>query len=602
MPQIVWTARADGHHDSFNRRWSEYTGMATTDSAGDGWTAALHPDDLDETRARWRHAHTTGAPYEVQYRLRRADGVYHWHLARALPRRDDADQVLRWVGTCTDIDEQKRTEDALRFLAGATPVLSASLDYAQALVSVARLAVPRLADFCAVDVLGPGGAPQRLAAVHVDPARVALVEELGRREHLVANDRCEPATVLRTGASRLREAVDDELECDAPTRRLLRELGVRSSMCVAIHGRGRPIGAITLGTCSEGLLGEDKQRRGLETIERSARAQTQLIDDLLDISRIISGKLRLDPRPIDPVDPVLAAFEAVLPAAEARGVRMTRVLATSAEAIVADPDRLQQIVWNLLTNAVQFTQRGGSVHLRLRRVDSHCEIHVEDSGQGIPPQFLRHVFELFRQADADLSRKHGGLGIGLAITRHLVELHGGTIEARSGGEGEGAQFLVRLPIAPIRASEAARGGPDFECPPELAGLRVLVVDDEPDVRELLVAVLEHCRVEVRAVASAAEALAAVPAFRPDVLVSDIGMPGEDGYELVRKLRALPVEAGGRLPALALTAFARTEDRARALLAGFQMHISKPLDPSELMVVLANLSGRVGGPPVPKDSR
>jgi signal transduction histidine kinase/CheY-like chemotaxis protein len=450
---------------------------------------------------------------------------------------------------------------------------------------------------------------------------------------------------------------------DDPRRSLVHAVGTRSWLCVPIRGRGRAIGAITLGAAGSGrrfasadlrvaedlavrvsvavenarlyhdaqeanrakdqflatvshelrtpltaILGwtrmlrspqldEDRRRRGLETIERSARAQTQLIEDLLDISRIISGKMRLEPRPIDPADPIEAAFEAVLPAAEAKNVRMTRVLATNAGPIVADPDRLQQVVWNLLTNAVKFTPKGGSVKVHLRRDESSAEITVSDTGQGIPTAFLRHVFELFRQADAEFTRKHGGLGIGLAITRHLVELHGGTIAVHSEGEGHGATFTVRLPLGPLRVRpEAPEIDPsptgELHCPVELAGLRVLIVDDEPDVRELLTAVLDRCKAVVFAAASVHEALALLQQHRPDVLVSDIGMPGEDGYALIRQVRALPAEAGGKIPALALTAYARMEDRTRALLAGFQMHVPKPLDPTELVVVLANLADRV----------
>ena len=555
-------------------------------------------------------------------------------------------------------------EQQYRFLAEATAVLAGSHDHRATLTEVARLAVPRIADYCAIDLLGADGSVQRLAASHADPAQVPRLLALGACEADRQDTPGCAAQALRSGVPALLEDLrpaDD----DDPRSRLLRELGACSCICAPIPGRGRPLGAIVLGSARDdrrfgpadlrvaedlatragaavenarlyreaqeanrakdqflatvshelrtpltAILGwtrmlrsdqldDERRHRGLETIERSARAQTQLIEDLLDISRIISGKLRLDARAIDPIDPIEAAYQAVVPAAEARSVRLTRVLATNAGPIVADPDRLQQVVWNLLTNAVKFTPRGGSVKLRLRRVESSAEVTVSDTGQGIPPGFLRHVFELFRQADAELTRKHGGLGIGLAITRHLVELHGGTIEAHSEGEGRGATFIVRLPLGPLRVREpelapgveAAADG--FTCPPEIAGLRVLVVDDEPDVRELLGAVLTSCRAEVLFATNADEALAVLQKERPDVLVSDIGMPGEDGYALIRRVRALAPDAGGKTPALALTAFARMEDRTRALIAGFQMHVPKPLDPTELVVVLANLAGRVG---------
>ena len=470
---------------------------------------------------------------------------------------------------------------------------------------------------------------------------------------------------MRSGRATLIDEIGEAADAgsDDPRRNLVHAVGTRSWLCVPVHGRGRTVGAITLGAASSGrrfvaadlrvaedlavrvgvavenarryhdaqeanrakdqflatvshelrtpltaILGwtrmlrssqldEDRRRRRLETIERSARAQTQLIEDLLDISRIISGKMRLEPRSIDPTDPIEAAFEAVLPTAEARSVRMTRVLATNAGPIIADPDRLQQVVWNLLTNAVKFTPKGGSVKVRLRRDESSAEITVSDNGPGIPKAFLRHVFEMFRQADAEFTRKHGGLGIGLAITRHLVELHGGAIEAHSEGEGHGATFTVRLPIGPVRVqpdiSEVKSTSPDeLPCPVEIEGLRVLIVDDEPDVRELLTAVLERCKVVVFAAASVQEALSLLQQHRPHVLVSDIGMPDEDGYALIRQVRALPPDAGGKIPSLALTAYARMEDRTRALLAGFQMHVPKPIDPTELVVLLANLADRV----------
>jgi PAS domain S-box-containing protein len=340
--------------------------------------------------------------------------------------------------------------------------------------------------------------------------------------------------------------------------------------------------------------------RALETIERNARAQAQLIDDLLDVSRIVTGKLRLDLTPVAPHSFIEPAVEAVRPAAEAKGVRLQKLLDTGAEAVLGDPARLQQVVWNLLSNAVKFTPRGGRVEVRLERVNSRLEIAVSDTGAGIAPEFLPHVFERFRQADQRTTRRHGGLGLGLSIVRHLVELHGGTVRADSPGEGAGATFTVSLPVAPVYRREAAEGRahpaardalPAHECPERLDGLRLLVVDDEPDARELLAVGLGQCGAEVVTAASARAAVEALTQERFDVLVSDIGMPGEDGYELIRRLRALPAESGGRTPAVALTAYARTEDRLRAMRAGFEMHVSKPVELTELVVVIANLVRR-----------
>jgi CheY-like chemotaxis protein len=320
------------------------------------------------------------------------------------------------------------------------------------------------------------------------------------------------------------------------------------------------------------------------------------------VSRIVTGKLRLEVVPVDPLSFVEPAVEAVRPAAEAKGVRLENVIDGGAGVVMGDPARLQQVVWNLLSNAVKFTPRGGRVEVRLGRVNSRVEIAVADTGRGIEPGFLPHVFERFRQADQKTTRRHGGLGLGLSIVRHLVELHGGTVRAESGGAGAGATFTVSLPVSAVYRREearehpraAARGAmPGHECPERLDGLRVLVVDDEPDARELLATGLGQCGAEVATAASAHEALEAMAGSQFDALVSDIGMPGEDGYELIGRVRALPPESGGRTPAVALTAYARAEDRLRALRAGFEMHVSKPVELTELVVVIANLARRAG---------
>jgi len=318
------------------------------------------------------------------------------------------------------------------------------------------------------------------------------------------------------------------------------------------------------------------------------------------VSRIVTGKLRLDVVPVDPHTFIDAAVEAVRPAAEAKGVRLIKVIDTGVETVMGDPARLQQVVWNLLTNAVKFTPRGGRAQVRLERVNSYVEIAVADTGAGIDPEFLPHVFERFRQADQRTTRQHGGLGLGLAIVRQLVELHGGSARVDSSGEGTGSTFTVTLPVAPIHRREEAeeRVHPAardtlaaHECPERLDGLRVLIVDDELDTRELLAAGLGQCGADVTTASSAREALEALAHGKFDVLLSDIGMPGEDGYELIRRVRGLHADAGGRTPAVALTAYARTEDRLRAMRAGFEMHVAKPVELTELVVVIAHLARR-----------
>jgi PAS domain S-box-containing protein len=347
----------------------------------------------------------------------------------------------------------------------------------------------------------------------------------------------------------------------------------------------------------QGKVDEEKTRRALDVIERSARTQAQLIEDMLDVSRIISGKLRMQVRPV-PIQPVIEdAVETVRPAAEAKNVRLYVVLDTDVGPVLGDAERLQQVVWNLLFNAVKFTPKGGRVHVALERVNSHVEIAVADNGQGIRPETLPFIFERFRQGETGTARTHGGLGLGLAIVKHIVEAHGGTIHAESAGEGKGAVFTIKLPLAVARtADEPERRHPTVveanvgvdDRYPSLEGVRVLVVDDEPHSNEVVSTLLGSCGAEIRVAVSAAQARELLGRWTPDVLVSDIGMPGEDGYEFIVKLRA---QAGpvAQIPAVALTAYASRDDRIGLLSAGFQAHVPKPLDPLELVTVVANLA-------------
>ncbi len=348
--------------------------------------------------------------------------------------------------------------------------------------------------------------------------------------------------------------------------------------------------------------GADEVAEGLAIIERNARAQTQIIEDLLDMSRIISGKVRVEVQRLDLAAVIKAAIESVKPAAAGKGVRLQAVLDSHVRPISGDPNRLQQVFWNLLSNAVRFTPRDGQVQILLERVSSHLEVSVIDSGEGIAAEFLPHVFDRFRQADASTVRRHGGLGLGLAIVKQLVELHGGTVRAKSSGLGQGSTFVVVLPLTAVhveagaddaeRRHPSAGGGaaPSLEAKPDLRGVRVVVVDDEGDARALVKRLLEDCAATVWTAGSAAEAFALVEEQNPDVLVSDIGIPGEDGYSFIRRVRALGVARGG-VPALALTAYARSEDRMKAVQAGFQMHIAKPVEVAELLAMVASLAGR-----------
>jgi signal transduction histidine kinase/CheY-like chemotaxis protein len=351
-------------------------------------------------------------------------------------------------------------------------------------------------------------------------------------------------------------------------------------------------------------LDEAGVKRATGTIERNARAQSQLIDDILDVSRIITGKLRLDVRAVDLANVISAAVDAARPAAEAKNIRLQTLIDPQATQISGDSDRLQQVVWNLLSNAIKFTPKGGRVQVRLERVNSHIEIVISDTGAGIEPEFLPFVFERFRQSDGSMTRRHGGLGLGLAIVRQLVELHGGTVSVESKGGGQGAMFIVSLPFLPVRLEPeedlprvhpTAENGSVLDCPPELSGLRVLLVDDEADSRELLNFVLESCGAQISTASSAGEAVELIKRERFDVIISDIGMPEEDGFSLIRKIRGFSNEQGGNIPAIALTAYARAEDRVQALRSGFQMHIAKPVESAELTAAVANLAGRMRNP-------
>ncbi len=345
-----------------------------------------------------------------------------------------------------------------------------------------------------------------------------------------------------------------------------------------------------------GTLDEERRMRAMETIERNARVQIRLIEELLDLGRILQGKFQLAVGPVEVVRIIEAAIESVRPAAEAKGIRLQGTLDSHAT-IVGDAERVQQIAWNLLSNAIKFTPKGGRVIVTTRRASSHVELVIADTGEGIVPEFLPHVFEPFRQADAAISRRAGGLGLGLSIVRSLVELHGGTVSVISDGVGRGATFTVRLPIAPVRqpsTEQVSATGvapvPTFECPPELSQVRVLVVDDEKDTRELIAFVLQQCGAVVTLCGSSQEAIERLERQRFDILVSDVGMPGEDGLSMIRRIRRLPPERGGRVPAIALTAYVRSEDRTHALRAGFNMHVPKPVEPTELAFVIVAVLG------------
>jgi PAS domain S-box-containing protein len=598
-------------------------------------------------------------------------GEERWSFIQSTPVFDEQGQVRFAINIFQDITERRRAEQAQRFLTDAGAVIASSLDYEATLASVARMAVPALADWCTVDVLDENQSLKRLAVAHIDPKKVEWAHELQERYPAEIEAGQGVPNVLRTGKSEIYPLITDEI-LEAAARdpehlRIMREIGFTSAMIIPLVTQGKTLGAITfisaesrrqyrpedltlaetlahraaiaidnarlyrqaqeanrmkdefLATLSHELrtpltailgwssmlrarqLNAETSQRALEAIERNAKSQRQIIEDLLDVSRIITGKLCLDVKEIELAPLIDAAIESVRPAAEAKTVRIDRLSdAHGSGRLTGDPARLQQVFWNLLSNAVKFTPKGGAVEIRLEHTGSHVEIGVSDTGQGISAEFLPFVFDRFRQADSTTTRRHGGLGLGLAIVRHLVELHGGTVRAESDGTGQGATFTVSLPLSTgYRQSEAFEqesalrlsSHMPFECPERLDGLKILAVDDEADTRELLRTALTTCGAEVIMAGSVREALALFTASGADVLVSDIGMPGEDGYELIRRIRELPTELGGDIAAVALTAYARAEDRLRVLRSGYQMHVAKPVELTELIAVIASLARR-----------
>ena len=364
-------------------------------------------------------------------------------------------------------------------------------------------------------------------------------------------------------------------------------------LAVLSHELRTPLNAIVgwahLLRAPSGLLPE-QVTRGLEAIERNATIQTQIVSDVLDISRITSGKVRLSARRVDAREFVMAAVDTTRPTAEARRIDLRPTLPSEPLFIWADPDRLQQVIWNLLSNALKFTPAGGRVEVTLATHGSRLEISVRDNGIGIRPEFLPHVFESFRQADSSSSRAHGGLGLGLAIVKRLVELHGGDVRAESEGEGCGTALTVTLPLLPLAGVDSVADPEPHAAMIRLDGISVLVVEDHPDGRDLLITMLAGVGAAVFSAGNAADGLALLKRERPNVLVSDLELPGESGYELIQKVRALPPGAGGLTPAIALTAYARTDDRMQALAAGFQSHLAKPALPEELAAAIAAVMG------------
>jgi signal transduction histidine kinase len=443
-----------------------------------------------------------------------------------------------------------------------------------------------------VDGLG-AGANDYLTKPYDAPELAARVATLVKIKSLHEKNRREEA---RNAELLARERIS---RADAETANAAKD----QFLAMVSHDLRTPLNAILGWTrmVRSGSLGPEQHEKALEIVERNALAQAKLIEDLMDTSRILSGNLQLDIQPVELVGLINVAVDAVRPSAQAKDIALKVNVALDAGQISGDPHRLQQVVWNLLTNAIKFTPNGGTVTTSLRRAHEKLELSITDSGRGIDPKFLPHVFERFRQAESSGKHAQGeGLGLGLAIVKQIVELHGAKVEARSSGIGTGATFTIEFLRAAdsagsrIRLSDADHTRATIARSKKLAGLHLLVVDDEPDGLALFATALENFGAEVVAVSSAAAARAAVATKIPNVLISDVGMPLEDGHSLIRSLRALPAEKGGLIPALALTAFNGVNDRADALAAGFNMYATKPIDITELVLSVATLAGRLGG--------
>jgi PAS domain S-box-containing protein len=614
------------------------------------WYDGIHPDDMDSVHAKFERFMRSDDPDWIdEYRFRCADGSYVYIQDRGRKFFDERGTPVLVDGAMVDITERKRAEEALR---ASEENARRQLAYVEAIYATAPVGL------CFVDT------EQRFLSINKHMAEITgktVEEHLGRtvREVLPGlADKIEPRyrRVIETGKPVLnvemsgamdyqpgvvrhfilsyypiknndglvlgvngvlveitqRRRIEEELERLLQQEKMARaEAEVANRMkdeflATISHELRTPLTSI-LGWArmgASGSLSEPRARHAMEVIARSAQSQTRLVDDILDTSRIITGSLALDAKPVEIERIFQSAVDIIRPSAEVKGIALTAAIDVQGDLVFGDASRLQQAIWNLLSNAVKFTNEGGRIEARLNRAGNQIEITVSDTGIGIEPQFLPYVFERFRQADSSSTRKYGGLGLGLAIAHHIIELHGGSISASSPGKYQGATFIIRLPLALMsRSSQAESPRLESEAPQtkwrtaseecqRLDGARILLVEDNPDTLEMLKFIFDECGAEVITAASASEALEALERFRPDALVSDIAMPNQDGYDLIRQVRSRGPEQGGKIPAVAVTAYASAEDRAHLLASGYQTHVSKPVDPDELIATVASLTGYI----------
>lgn len=498
MPQIVWITRPDGYVEYFNKHWFDYTGLTSAQAYGEGWSCIVHPDDRQRTIDRWAHSLSTGEFYEVEYRFRRAsDGEYRWFLGRGLPYRNDAGEIVRWFGTCTDIHDQKMAAETLR----------------------------------------------------------QAKEESER--HSRAKD---------------------------------------EFLSILSHELRTPLSAILGWTqlLEMDALDDEERRDAIRTIKQQAKVQSQLIEDLLEVSRIVNGNFHMRQQVMALCDVVKSSMDNVRQSAVERDITLKAGDFDPTIYVRGDPQRMQQLTWNLLSNAVKFTPEGGRVDVDVHRVGSHVELSVRDTGKGIPSSQLAGIFNRFKQVDSSFTRQHGGLGLGLSIAEHIAKMHGGMITADSEGEGKGATFTVRMPLLAVQPAGLTQEDGSSGAPVQtdaLEGREILVVDDEESARNVVAACLRTYGASVHTAGNVPEAIEILGHQRFNAVVSDIAMPAMDGFALVRHIRT--TESLKLTPTVALTAFASVDDQTRALAAGFNVHVTKPVDPVQLIrQLLAVLQSKV----------
>jgi PAS domain S-box-containing protein len=613
IPQIVWTARPDGHTDYFNQRWFEYTGLTPEEScARDGWKAALHSDDVEMCLNRWYQAVRSGETYEIEYRFKRAvDGCYRWHLGRAVPMRDLAGRIIKWFGTCTDIDEQKRAQESLRKwelifqfagwgVAIVDPTNHDLLAVNPAFARMHGYAVGELLGWSLQELFAPGSGEDL-------PARAHQVHEQGHLVYQSVHRRkdgtsfpvlTDVATFTDASGKVLYRAANfqDITERKELEDRLLRQAEelVEANrlkdefLAMLAHELRNPLAPLRNAVHMLRLRGNDPASLHwtAEVMERQVQHMTRMVADLLDVSRITRRKILLHSEPLDMVKVIHAVAEDQQTLLEEAQLALHLQLPREPVWVHGDATRLSQVTANLVQNAVKFTEAGGVITIRLVQdtVGQRCVCTVRDTGVGIGPDLLPHVFDTFIQADRSLARSQGGLGLGLALVKGLVELHGGGVSAESAGPGEGAEFSFWLPLTPAPVNCTR---PPKAPAPIAHGLRIVMIEDSRDAADTLKFLLEMFGHEVAVAYSGIEGLELARSQQPDVVLCDLGLPGMDGFAVARALRRDQATAGTYL--IAITGYSSESDRQRTREAGFDLHLAKPVDPLDLRQVLAELA-------------